>query len=150
MYLVNVKVSRDNWYYLEIDLLVLQEVSSPHAAVCTFRDCLTVVLVTMSAKSHRWLLLSPEGIPILSKMNFLPEADVWDMLLIDSVVLHLRVSCLWWKRTLPTALAPYACRFSYHPPTNLTLSFPYAYPNIKPVFARIKIRGMSIRHCYNC
>ena len=123
MSLIRVKVSRDNWYYL-VRFLCMKGYRDWLPGSCsewTIHMEQSVHLGTvlslywwpsMVTVTDYFLLLSPEGISILNKMSFLLEAKVWDVLLIDRVVLHLWISCLSWKGTLPATLAPYACNFS--------------------------------------
>lgn len=89
-------------------------------------------------------LLSPSGISILRKMSFLLKAKVWYVLLIDRVVLHLWISCLSWKETLPATPATYASNFS-EPPTFKPYSSLLLFPILK-YFPMIKRRGKRTRH----
>lgn len=90
-----------------------------------------------------YFLLSPSGISILSKISSHLEAKVWDMLLIDRTVLHLWISCLSWKETLPATPATYASNFS-EPPTFKHYTFFLLL--ILKFFPMIKWRGKETRH----
>lgn len=123
MSLIHGKVSRENWYYLA-RFLCMRGYRDWVPGSCSrwvihmeqFVYLGTVSSLywwpSMVTVTYDFLLRSPEGISILSKTNFLLEAKVWDVLLTDRVVLHLWISCLSWKETLPATLAPYACNFS--------------------------------------
>lgn len=89
-------------------------------------------------------LLSPSGTSILSKTSPLLKAKVWDVLLIDRAVLHLWISCLSWKETLPATPATYASNFS-EPPTFKHYTFLLLFLILK-FFPMIKWRGKRARH----